>query len=107
MPVRLPSSPARPLLQTLITAGLGAADPYHSLLRHVALDDHILRVGRRTYDLSHINRVIAVGAGKASARMAQALEAVLGTRLEGGLVIVKTGHTLATKRISVLEAAHP
>lgn len=107
MPVRLPSSPAQPLLQTLITAGLGAADPYHSLLRHVALDDHILRVGRRTYDLSHINRVIGVGAGKASARMAQALEAVLGTRLEGGLVIVKTGHTLATKRISVLEAAHP
>jgi len=39
--------------------------------------------------------------------MAQALEAALGTRLEDGLVIVKTGHTLATKRITVVEAGHP
>ncbi|MGC4097443.1 MAG: glycerate kinase [Nitrospira sp.] len=91
----------------MLTAGLGAADPYHALLRHVARDGRFLRVGRRTYDLLHIDRVIAVGAGKASARMAQALETVLGTRLEDGLVIVKTGHTLATKRVTVLEARHP
>jgi hydroxypyruvate reductase len=64
-------------------------------------------VGCRTYDLSHIDRVIAVGAGKASARMAQALEATLGTRVDDGLVIVKTGHTLATKQITVVEAGHP
>ena len=107
MRLRLPPSPARPLLHKLITAGLSTADPYHALLKHVAIDRHTLRVGRRTYDLSHIDRVVAVGAGKASARMAQALEAVLGTRLDDGLVIVKTGHTLATKRIAVLEAGHP
>lgn len=107
MRLRLPPSPARPLLHKLITAGLSTADPYHALLTHVALDRRSLRVGRRTYDLSHIDRIVAVGAGKASARMAQALETVLGTRLEDGLVIVKTGHTLATKRIAVLEAGHP
>ena len=39
--------------------------------------------------------------------MAQALEAVLGTRLNDGLVIVKTGHTLVTKQIAVIEASHP
>lgn len=107
MQLRLPSSLARPLLQKLITAGLDASDPYHALLKHVALDRHSLSVGRRAYDLSHIDRIIAVGAGKASARMAQALEAALGTMLEDGLVIVKTGHTLATRRIAVLEAGHP
>lgn len=107
MQLRLPSSLARPLLQKLITAGLDASDPYHALLKHVALDRHSLSVGRRVYDLSNIERIIAVGAGKASARMAQALEAALGTRLEDGLVIVKTGHTLATRRIAVLEADHP
>ena len=107
MRLRLPSSPARPLLHKLIAAGLSTADPYHALLKHVALDRHSLRVGRRTYDLPRIDRVIAVGAGKASARMAQALEVALGARLEDGLVIVKTGHTLATERITVLEAGHP
>ncbi|MBS0183693.1 MAG: glycerate kinase [Nitrospira sp.] len=107
MRLRLSPSPARPLLQKLITAGLSTADPYQALLKHVELDRHSLIVGHRPYDLSHIDRVIAVGAGKASARMAQALEATLGTRLDDGLVIVKTGHTLATKRIAVLEASHP
>ncbi|MDF0665314.1 MAG: glycerate kinase [Nitrospira sp.] len=103
----LPSSPARPLLQKLITAGLDAADPYQAVLTSVSLNGHSLRVGRRTYDLSCVDRVAAVGAGKASARMAQALEAALGTRLEDGLVVVKTGHALATKRITVVEAGHP
>ncbi|MEK9142679.1 MAG: DUF4147 domain-containing protein, partial [Nitrospirota bacterium] len=107
MRLRLPSSPARPLLHKLIAAGLSTADPYHALLKHVALDRHSLRVGHRAYNLSHIDRIIAVGAGKASARMAQALETALGTQLEDGLVIVKTGHTLTTKRIAVLEAGHP
>ncbi len=107
MRIRLSPSPARPLLQKLIPAALSAADPYYALLKHVALDRRSLIVGGRTYDLSHIDRIIAVGAGKASARMAQALEAALGARLGDGLVIVKTGHTLATKRIAVVEAAHP
>jgi glycerate-2-kinase len=39
--------------------------------------------------------------------MAQALERVLGARLTGGLVVVKTGHSLPTKRVTVLEAGHP
>ncbi|MDK2741991.1 MAG: glycerate kinase [Nitrospira sp.] len=103
----LPPSPARPLLQKLMAAGLKAADPYHTLLNSVSVDGHVLRVGRRTYDLSRVNRVIAVGAGKASARMAQALEQALGARVDDGLVVVKTGHKLPTKRIAVLEAGHP
>lgn len=107
MRLPLPSSSTRQLLQKLITAGLSTADPYQALLKHVTLDRHSLIVGRRVYDLSHVGRIIAVGAGKASARMAQALETVLGARLEGGLVIVKTGHTLATKRIALVEAGHP
>jgi hydroxypyruvate reductase len=39
--------------------------------------------------------------------MAQALEHVLGSRLEGGFIVVKTGHRVPTERIRVVEAAHP
>ncbi len=91
----------------MIAAGLDAADPYHALLGTVSLEGHSLQVGRRAYDLTHFDRVITVGAGKASARMAQALERILGTRLNGGLVVVKTGHRLPTKRITIVEAGHP
>ncbi len=91
----------------MIAAGLQAADPYQALLRTVSLAGPSLRIGRRTYDLTRYDRVIAVGAGKASARMAQALERVLGLRLAGGLVVVKAGHTVPTKQIRIVEAGHP
>lgn len=107
MKLRLPPSPAQSLVRKLITAGLDAADPYRALLKSVSLNGQSLRVGRKMYDLSRIDRVIAVGAGKASARMAQALEKVLGRRVEDGLVVVKTGHTLPTRRIAIREAGHP
>ncbi|MBI3355803.1 MAG: glycerate kinase [Nitrospirae bacterium] len=107
MSLRLPASPAQSLLRKMISAGLHAADPYQALLGTVIRNGDLLRVRRRAYDLAHFDRVIAVGAGKASARMAQGLEHILGTRLNGGLVVVKTGHRLPTKRITIVEAGHP
>jgi len=107
MALLLPRSSARPILKKLLSAALHAADPYSALLRTVTLTKQSLLVGRRTYHLNHVDRVIVVGAGKASARMAQAMEQVLGPRLDGGLVVVKTGHRVPTKRIRVVEAGHP
>ncbi len=107
MSLALPASPARSILRRVIGAGLRAADPAYALLNRVHRTGHRLQVGRRSYDLRSFDRVVAVGAGKASARMAQALERVLGPYLDGGLVVVKTGHGLPTKRITVTEAGHP
>jgi len=51
-------------------------------------------------------RIIVVGAGKASAAMAAAVEAHWGEGLEG-LVITRYGHGMPTKAIEIVEAAHP
>ena len=107
MRLTLPASPARSLLRRVIGAGLRAADPAQTLLKTIRRTGHRLQVGRRRYDLRAFNRVVVVGAGKASARMAQALERVLGAHLDSGLVVVKEGHSLPTKRITVIEAGHP
>jgi glycerate 2-kinase len=50
-------------------------------------------------------RVIVVGAGKASARMAEALESVWGPC--EGLVITRYGYGRPCKSIEIVEAAHP
>ena len=105
--LRLPASPARPLIRTLVEAGLEAADPYHAILASVSLRGQSLRIGATTYNLSRFDRLVVVGAGKASARMAQAIESILGPRLDGGLIVVKTGHGAPLKRITVVEAGHP
>ena len=50
-------------------------------------------------------RVVVVGAGKASARMAEAVETAWGAC--EGLVITRYGHARPTSGIEIVEAAHP
>ena len=107
MPLLVPASPAQSLLRRLIAAGLKAADPYRALVKSVSRRGPLLRVGRRTYDLRRFGRIIAVGAGKASGRMAQAIERIIGAKLDQGLVVVPPGHGVQTRQIAVVEAGHP
>lgn len=51
-------------------------------------------------------RLVVVGAGKASAAMAQAVEANWSGPLSG-LVVTRYGHAVPCRRIEVVEAAHP
>jgi hydroxypyruvate reductase len=52
-------------------------------------------------------RVFVAGAGKAAASLARGLEAVLGDRIDSGVVLVKHGHAQPLRRIRVLEGGHP
>ncbi len=52
-------------------------------------------------------RNIVIGAGKAAAAMAAALEAAWGDADYEGVVVTRYGHAAPTRRIRVLEAAHP
>ncbi len=51
--------------------------------------------------------MIVVGAGKACAPMARAVEDILGDRVTAGLVTVKTGYTAPLRLIALREAGHP
>ncbi len=53
-----------------------------------------------------IGRTIVLGAGKASAAMAQALEQNWNGKLEG-LVVTRYGHAVPCKHIEIIEASHP
>jgi len=73
----------------------------------VELDgDHLVVLGRR-YPLNDYQRILVVGAGKASAPMARALEGLLGRRITSGLVSVKYGHSMRLRRVEVNECGHP
>ena len=92
-------------------AAIKAVDPYEAVSRCFHLEGGVLTAGERTYDLNQIDRVLVVGAGKAAAPMAAAVEDVLGVCLPGkrmtGLVNVKYGHVRPTRIIEVNEAGHP
>jgi hydroxypyruvate reductase len=52
-------------------------------------------------------RVLVVGAGKASGAMAAAVEEAWSDRIADGVVAVKDGYTVPTRRIRLREAGHP
>jgi hydroxypyruvate reductase len=82
----------RAFLTGLFRAAIDAASPAKTLARFLPAPPK--------------GRTIVVGAGKAAASMAAAVEAPWGGPL-AGLVVTRYGHGVATKRIEVVEAAHP
>jgi glycerate 2-kinase len=105
--MQIPASPIRPLLRKLLVRGLAAVDGRTAVGRAISRNGEELVIGRRRYDLRRYERVVVVGAGKATASMARAVEQRLGPRLQGGFVVVKYGHVVPTRRIVVAEAGHP
>ncbi len=91
----------------ILDAALRAVDPYDAVRRAVTCDGESLRAGGAEYDLASVRRLYVVGAGKASARMARALEDLLGPRITRGMVVVKDGYVEPLSRVSLVEAGHP
>lgn len=81
-------------LRAAFDAALRSADPGQALTPHLPP--------------APPGRIVVVGAGKAAAAMARAVEAHYpeSTPL-GGLVVTRYGHALPTRRIEVREAGHP
>ena len=88
---------ARELLIGSFKAALSAADPLHIVPAHLPPAAHF-----------NNGRVVVVGAGKAAASMAKAVEDFYPPDLAvTGLVITRYGHGLPLKHIRVVEAGHP
>ena len=94
-------------LDRIARAALAAVAPETCLCQAVRLEGDSLHVSGETLDLSRIRRVLVVGTGKASARMAASLEGLLGERICGGLVVTADGYKVPTRKVEVVEASHP
>ena len=95
----------------IFSAAVKRVDPEAMLLTQCSLDGSLFSVSladdRYEYDLSKYKRVIVIGAGKATARMAKAMEKLLGDYLSEGLIAVKYGHTEELDKIKIIESGHP
>lgn len=99
-------------LKKIYSAAIDAVDPYRAVKNSLKRDgDRLFLVrGKETlaeYDLKSYERVIVVGAGKATAPMALAAEEILGKNLSSGCIVVKYGYTADLNSIKIREGAHP
>jgi len=101
----------RRLALDVVAAGIQAANPGAAVDRLVHVQGSALAAGGHHFDLSRLRSVLILGAGKASAPIAAAMEAKLGDRLAGGLVVSRRdaagpcGQVL--RRVEMVEADHP
>lgn len=91
----------------IFNAALAAVDPYNAVSNAAKLEENCLCVADTPCDLAAFSRIQVIGAGKAAARMALAIETMLAGRIAAGLVIVKQDHTVPLKVIEQVEASHP
>jgi glycerate 2-kinase len=98
-------------LKQIFHAALDGADPYKIITDKVAVENEILAMNFNEsefrIDLSDFDEIFVFGAGKATARMAKAMEDIMGRRICGGLVSLKTGHTEELKFIDMIFSGHP
>jgi glycerate-2-kinase len=96
---------ARAHLFEVLEAAVDSVDPHSCVKNALSLKDDVLSVGGMVYDLSKFDQVLVVGAGKASKRMAEALNEVLGDRITAGMVnFLAEG---AVGRIKLHGSTHP
>jgi hydroxypyruvate reductase len=88
-------------------SGLAAVNPTSAVLNALKLSNSELTVGPKSYDVRAFENIFVVGAGKAGAAMAAAVETVLGDRIYAGIVNVKYGHTQPLDHVRIVEAGHP
>lgn len=100
------SSPRQHALE-IFRAALAAADPERAILRHLRCDGGALTAGGRRYPLARFERVFVLGAGKAGAPMARAVQRLLGPRVTGGLIAVPDGSHVPMRRMELCPCGHP
>lgn len=92
--------------RAIFESALEAIEPQRLVNTACRLEDNVLTINGRPYDLNAYQKIFVFGSGKAAWPMARALEALLEERIEAGLIVVpqKNGEL---KRIKVIEGSHP
>ena len=91
----------------IFLTGVESVKPGNLINRYVSLNGNILHIEKIRFDLSTIKNIYVVGAGKASAAMAQAIEPILGHRISAGHIVTKYDHAVPLEFIEITEAGHP
>lgn len=91
----------------IFLAGVEAVEPRRAVRAHLRLGRGAVLASGHRLPLARSGRVWVVGAGKAAAPMARAVEQVFGARVAGGLVVTKYGHGEPLRRVELREAGHP
>ena len=101
---------AEDLLLDIFKTSLFAVNPYHIIKKRVRIVNNRLLISDKfetEIDLKDYKKIFVIAVGKASAKMAKAIEEIFTHTDFTGIVVTKYEHTEVLKRFEVIEAGHP
>lgn len=100
---------ARRIALELLEAALTAANPTQMVYNALQLEGSQLSLCNQRINLNNASGVYLVGAGKATGRMAEAVEKILGDHIIDGIIIVPPNTTIdySLNRVQIREGGHP
>ena len=97
----------RKTVKDIFLTGVNIVRPDVLIPHFVSLEKDVLIIEKHRFQLADIKNIFLIGAGKASALMAQAMENILGPWITAGHIVTKYGHSVPLKYAGVTEAGHP
>jgi len=91
----------------IFRSAIRGVDSHRCVSRNIKLRGSSLFVSGIEYDLTTYENIYVIGFGKASARMARAIEDVLGELITDGIVVVKYGYSEPLRYLKLREGGHP
>ena len=101
----LNTSSSRKIILELMEAGLESIQPENIFNNNIFLENNILKIQGKEYDLAAYNRIFLIGFGKGSAGNSALIEKVLGDKLSAGFVIDVVEHNF--NKIHFTLGTHP
>lgn len=90
---------------SIIEAGYSAIDTIFIVEENISLKETIFSIKGETFDIGLYNKIFLIGFGKASSQAVQVIESILGSHLDGGIVIDKNPGIC--KIVDVYRGTHP
>jgi len=98
------------ILTEIFKSAVLAVNPYKIIKEKIKFENNklwVLDSQKIEVDLSSYEKIVVIAVGKASAKMAKAIEEIFLPIDFTGVVVTKYGHTEVLKRFEVIEAGHP
>ncbi len=98
---------AREMAVEIIEACLEAVDPYKAVIDQIKINDDILYFDENKIDLKKFDKIYVLGAGKATYKVARAIDEIFSGRIHQGLVVLKDTDEKELKNIRMIKGRHP
>jgi len=91
----------------IFASALEAANPQKAVSSNLHLEGNSLRLADKSYNLDDYKKILVSGVGNYSVHMSQAVEKILGERIDRGMVLTRYTLGFTLDKIEAIEAGFP